>query len=122
MSRWFIRSVSTAAIPAGLAAGTAQAQSAVPNVLPAPNAEASASPFQVAQHAAPAQAALVDPWEHLDLSGSLADVSNRFASEAERRKIAQALKQAGGDKGRAADLLQVNFKALAAKMRQHGLD
>ncbi|HWI18921.1 MAG TPA: helix-turn-helix domain-containing protein, partial [Vicinamibacterales bacterium] len=58
----------------------------------------------------------------LDWSGSLAEVSARFTYEAERRKIAQALKQANGDKGRAADLLNVNFKELAAKMRQHGLE
>ncbi len=63
-----------------------------------------------------------DPWDALDWSGSLAEVSARFLNESERRKIAMALKQAGGDKGRAADLLQVNFKTLAAKLRQHGLD
>ena len=66
--------------------------------------------------------ATADPWEMLDWSGTLADVTARFASEAERRKIGLALKQAGGDKGRAADLLQINFKALAAKLRQHRLD
>ena len=41
----------------------------------------------------------------LDWSGTLADVSARFANEAEKRKIALALKQANGDKGRAADML-----------------
>jgi DNA-binding NtrC family response regulator len=63
-----------------------------------------------------------DPWDMLDWSGTLADVSARFANEAEKRKIALALKQASGDKGRAADLLQINFKALAVKLRQYGLD
>ena len=53
---------------------------------------------------------------------TLADVSARFAQEAEKRKLALALKQANGDKGRAADLLQINFKTLAAKLRQYGLD
>ena len=33
-----------------------------------------------------------------------------------------ALKQANGDKGRASDLLQINFKTLAAKLRQYGMD
>ena len=66
--------------------------------------------------------ATADPWEMLDWSGTLADVAARFASEAEKRKIVLALKQGGGDKGRAADLLQVNFKALAAKLRQYGLE
>jgi len=72
--------------------------------------------------APPSASAPSDPWEHLDLSGSLAEVSVRIANEAERRKIVQAMKQAGGDKGRAADLLQINFKTLAVKMRQHGLE
>jgi DNA-binding NtrC family response regulator len=67
-------------------------------------------------------AAAADPWEMLDWSGTLADVSARFSTEAEKRKIALALKQASGDQGRAADLLQVNFKALTAKIKQYGLD
>ena len=63
-----------------------------------------------------------DPWDMLDWSGTLADVSARFAAEAEKRKIAYALRQANGDKGRASDLLQINFKTLAAKLRQYGMD
>ncbi len=38
--------------------------------------------------------ATADPWEMLDWSGTLADVAARFASEAEKRKIMLALKQA----------------------------
>ena len=67
-------------------------------------------------------AAAADPWDMLDWSGTLADVAARFATEAEKRKIALALKQASGDKGRAADLLQINFKALSGKLRHYGLD
>ncbi len=63
-----------------------------------------------------------DPWDMLDWSGTLADVLARFAAEAEKRKIAYALKQANGDKGRASDLLQINFKTLSAKLRQYGMD
>jgi transcriptional regulator with GAF, ATPase, and Fis domain len=37
-----------------------------------------------------------DPWEGLDLSGSLADVTRRATIEAERRKIQAAVKEAGG--------------------------
>ena len=66
--------------------------------------------------------ATADPWDMLDWSGTLADVAARFSSEAEKRKIQLALKQGGGDKGRAADLLQINFKALAVKLRQYGLE
>jgi DNA-binding NtrC family response regulator len=66
--------------------------------------------------------ATADPWDMLDWSGTLADVTARFASESEKRKITLALKQGGGDKGRAADLLQINFKALSVKLRHYGLE
>jgi len=59
-----------------------------------------------------------DPWERIDLHGSLAEATARAVGEVERRKVQQALNEAGGDRGRAADLLQINFKALAAKMRE----
>ncbi|HET9705463.1 MAG TPA: sigma-54 dependent transcriptional regulator [Vicinamibacterales bacterium] len=72
---------------------------------------------------APAQAAAAqDPWDQLDWSGTLADVTTRFAEEAEKRKLAQALKQANGDKGRAADLLNISFKTLTARLKHHRLD
>jgi DNA-binding NtrC family response regulator len=72
--------------------------------------------------ATPLASAAEDPWESLDWSGSLAEVTARFANESEKRKIVMALKQANNDKGRASDILQINFKALAAKLRQYGLD
>jgi DNA-binding NtrC family response regulator len=62
-----------------------------------------------------------DPWDQIDLSGSLAAAAARVTAEAENRKIRQALRTSGGDKGRAADLLQINFKALAVKLREHGI-
>jgi DNA-binding NtrC family response regulator len=73
---------------------------------------------------APVQGAVAgdDPWDQLDWSGSLAEVAERFATEAEKRKIAMALAEAHRDKGRAADLLQINFKTLTAKLKQYGLD
>lgn len=63
-----------------------------------------------------------DPWDQLDWTGSLADVSARFATESEKRKIALAMRQAQNDKGRAADILAINFKTLTAKLKQYGLD
>ena len=63
-----------------------------------------------------------DPWDLLDLSGTLADATCRVSDEAERRKIAMALRQSNGDRGRAADLLAINFKTLVSKMKQFGLD
>ncbi len=59
-----------------------------------------------------------DPWDRIDLRGSLAEATTRTVAEVARRKIQQALHDAGGDRGRAADLLQINFKALEAKMRE----
>jgi DNA-binding NtrC family response regulator len=62
------------------------------------------------------------PWSQIDLSGPLADVTQRIVSEVERRKIEQALKEASGNRAKAADLLQVGFKAFAAKLREFGLE
>jgi DNA-binding NtrC family response regulator len=56
-----------------------------------------------------------------DLSGTLADVGSRAASEAERAKIEQVLREAQGDRGRAAALLDVSGKTLLRKMRAFGL-
>jgi transcriptional regulator with PAS, ATPase and Fis domain len=58
----------------------------------------------------------------IDMAGSLADVTRRAVMEVERVKIDQALKEAGGNRGRAAELLQVGFKTLMAKLREHGLE
>ncbi len=70
----------------------------------------------------PPQGNAADPWDQLDWSGTLADVTRRFAVEAEKRKITMALKQSHNDKGRAADMLGINFKTLSAKLREHGLE
>jgi DNA-binding NtrC family response regulator len=42
-------------------------------------------------------------------------------TEVERRKLIKALRDAGGDRGRAADALQMGFRTLEAKLREHGL-
>ncbi len=63
-----------------------------------------------------------DPWERIDLRGSLAEATTRTVAEVERRKIQQALHDTAGDRGRAADLLQIGFKTLSAKLRELGLD
>jgi DNA-binding NtrC family response regulator len=42
--------------------------------------------------------------------------------EVERRKIDQSLKDAGGVRGRAAEVLQVSFKAFTAKLKEHGFE
>ncbi len=61
-------------------------------------------------------------WSKIDLSGTLADASRRVLAEVERRKIAQALREADGNPGRAAEILQVNYKTLMSKVKDYGLD
>jgi DNA-binding NtrC family response regulator len=72
--------------------------------------------------AALSPAAAPDPWDGIDLAGSLADVLSRVSAEAERRKISQVLKDHGGDRFRAADALQVGYKALLGRIKELGLD
>jgi DNA-binding NtrC family response regulator len=64
----------------------------------------------------------VGPWASIDLSGSMADASKRIIGEFERRKLELALKDAGGNKGRASEMLQLPFKVMTAKLREYGLD
>ncbi len=63
-----------------------------------------------------------DPWADFDLSGSLSDVSRRCAAQFERLKIRQALRDAEDNKGRAAEMLQITYKALLSKLKEHRLD
>jgi DNA-binding NtrC family response regulator len=62
------------------------------------------------------------PWSQIDLSGTLADASRRVLAEIEQRKIDAALKEAGGNRAKAAEMLQVSPKVLAAKLKEYGLD
>ena len=62
------------------------------------------------------------PWSKIDLSGSLAEASRRTLIQVERRKIEQALKEAGGNHGRAAEVLQVSYKAFTSKLREYGFE
>jgi DNA-binding NtrC family response regulator len=64
----------------------------------------------------------VDPLADLDLGGSLADATKRALAVVERVKIEQALKEADSHKGRAAELLQISYKMLLAKLKEHRLD
>jgi transcriptional regulator with GAF, ATPase, and Fis domain len=62
------------------------------------------------------------PWAHVDLTGSLADATRRVVSEVERVKIENALKEADNNKARASELLQISYKMLIAKLREHRLE
>jgi DNA-binding NtrC family response regulator len=60
-------------------------------------------------------------WAQIDLSGTMTDALRRVTADVERLKIAQALKDAGGNKERAAEALQVSYKAFLQKQREHGI-
>jgi DNA-binding NtrC family response regulator len=62
------------------------------------------------------------PWAHIDLSGTLAEVTRRVSGEVEKAKIQDVLGEAGGNKGRAAELLQISYKSLLAKLKEHGIE
>jgi DNA-binding NtrC family response regulator len=64
----------------------------------------------------------VSPWAHVDMSGSLAEVTRRTTAQVERHKIEEVLREAGNNKGRAAELLQVSYKTLLAKLKEHGIE
>jgi len=60
-------------------------------------------------------------WAAFDFSGTLADVTRRAQTEVEKKKIELALKEAGGNEGRAADLLGIGYKPLLVKIKEYGL-
>ena len=56
------------------------------------------------------------------MTGTLADATRRVTFEVERIKIETALKEADNNKGRASELLQISYKMLLAKLREHRLE
>jgi DNA-binding NtrC family response regulator len=57
----------------------------------------------------------------LDLSGTLAAAADRAVRLVERRKIAEALREASGNKTRAAEALGVSYKTLLTKIKDYEL-
>lgn len=55
--------------------------------------------------------------ELVSQGGTLAEVAARAATAAERLRIQDVLRQAGGDRGRAAEALQISVRTLAARLR-----
>ena len=70
----------------------------------------------------PLEAAPLDPWDGFNFEGTLTDVTRRAAAEVERRKIEQVLRGADQNRGRAADILGITYKSLAAKMKEYRLE
>lgn len=62
-----------------------------------------------------------DPLAALDLSGTLAQAADRAVRLVERRKIAAALEESGGNKTRAAEALGVSYKTLLTKIKDYDL-
>jgi transcriptional regulator with GAF, ATPase, and Fis domain len=63
-----------------------------------------------------------NPWAHVDFSGTLIDVTKRVVAEVERVKIRDVMREAEGNKGRAAELLQISYKNLLAKLKEHAIE
>ncbi len=63
-----------------------------------------------------------NPWAHLDLTGTLTDVTKRAIAEVERLKIREVMREADGNRGRAAELLQISYKNLLAKLKEHAIE
>jgi transcriptional regulator with GAF, ATPase, and Fis domain len=61
------------------------------------------------------------PWEGIDLSGTMMAALRRVTAEVERRKIEQALRDTAGSKQRAAEALQISYKTLLQKLKEHGI-
>jgi len=77
--------------------------------------------LSLATHA-PALSDVPSPWATFDFSGPLAEVMRRAQAEVEKRKIELALKEAGANAGRAADILAIPYKTLMIKLKEHRLD
>jgi DNA-binding NtrC family response regulator len=72
--------------------------------------------------APPAPEPAPGPWDQLDLSGSLSEATRRIAAEVERRKIEQVMRETERNKGRAAELLQISYKMLLSKLKEHQIE
>jgi DNA-binding NtrC family response regulator len=60
--------------------------------------------------------------EHVPMDGPLQDVAAAATRIAESRRIRQVLKQTGGNKTRAAEILQVSYKTLLTKIKDYQLE
>jgi len=60
--------------------------------------------------------------QFLDLTGSLAEVSNRASRAAEKAKIQQALELSDWNKTQTAEMLNVSYKTLLNKVKEYGLE
>jgi DNA-binding NtrC family response regulator len=62
-----------------------------------------------------------EAFDDLDMTGTLAEISDRAARFVERRKIIEALRSHDGNKTRAAETLGVSYKTLLTKIKDYEL-
>jgi DNA-binding NtrC family response regulator len=60
--------------------------------------------------------------EHVPMDGPLHSVAEAATRIAESRRIRQVLKQTGGNKSRASEILQVSYKTLLTKIKDYQLE
>jgi len=69
----------------------------------------------------PTSANDANPLAQIDLSGTMLEAVRRVTAVVERLKLEEAFKNARGNKERAAEALQVSYKALLQKQKEHGI-
>jgi transcriptional regulator with GAF, ATPase, and Fis domain len=63
-----------------------------------------------------------DPWDGIDLQGTLPEVSRRLLAQIEKRKLEMALKEADNNKGRASELIGLPYKLFLSKLKEHRIE
>lgn len=63
----------------------------------------------------------LNPWDQIDLDGTLHEVMGRVTAEVEKRKIERAVRDSGDNRQRAADILQISYKSLVQKLKEYGI-
>ena len=69
----------------------------------------------------PVATAPASPLAGLDLTGTMNAVVRRVTAAVERLKLEEALREAEGNRERAAEALHVSYKTLLKKQREHGV-
>ncbi len=67
------------------------------------------------------QAAVTEPEDHAP-AGSLQEASNAASRAVEAKMIERVLRETGGNKSKAAEMLQVSYKTLLTKIKDYGLE
>jgi DNA-binding NtrC family response regulator len=65
---------------------------------------------------------MASAWDLLNLEGSLEEASTRIHKEFERHKLAQALREARGNRELTAARLKISHRDLLTKLDLHKLD